>query len=343
MIAQEDIIIDAFPGYNELDLAGFRMHYLSDLVNITVIAEAQLTHSGLEKPLYFTKWLSEQKTEVKEKIKVIEVPLLSSSTSWEREIYTREFLFRFIKANFPDSKFILSDVDEIPSREQVEKLKKVDGIFHFHTPTFYRKINWQLRDEHVNWSRGVMGQVALNVFPNAGRFSKEIPKLTGAPGAHFSWLGIDEESLWIKSRAAAHTELNEDFWSSKALLNYCDLNRVDHLGRGRNRGCGIFKVIDLNSNKVTVAAFNFFPQWADTNPFIPNVGKRCWASMKVTAYVAEGRLAKLARSKFTPDYYFKSLNFVILSIVLLETAQSGWSHFKLVIKYVTAKIFRTPG
>jgi hypothetical protein len=65
--------------------------------------------------------------------------------------------------------------------------------------------------------------------------------------------------------------------------------------------------------------------------------------MKVTAYVGEGRLAKLTRSKFTPEYYFKSFTFIIFLIVLLETVQSGWSHIKLVIKYMAAKIFRNQG
>ena len=99
MIVNEDMIIDAFPGYNELELANFRINYLSDFVDLTVIAEARLTQSGLEKPLYFTKWLSEQNSVVKEKVRVIEVPLITSSTSWEREIYTLEFLFRYIKEN----------------------------------------------------------------------------------------------------------------------------------------------------------------------------------------------------------------------------------------------------
>ena len=343
MIANEDMIIDAFPGYNELELANFRIDYLSDFVDLTVIAEARLTQSGLEKPLYFTKWLSEQNSVVKEKVRVIEVPLVTSSTSWEREIYTREFLFRYIKENFSKSKFILSDLDEIPSRSQIKRLKEKNGIYHFHTPTYYRKINWQLRDQHIGWSRGVMGQIALNTYPNAGRFSKEIVNVGGDPGAHFSWLGVTDESLWEKSRAAAHAELNRNFWSSKELLDFCNLNRVDHLGRGRNKGCGVFKVIDLNSSEITVAAFNFFPPWADTTPNVPNMGMRYWASMKVTAYVGEGRLAKLTRSKFTPEYYFKSFTFIIFLIVLLETVQSGWSHIKLVIKYMAAKIFRNQG
>jgi hypothetical protein len=182
-----------------------------------------------------------------------------------------------------------------------------------------------------------MGKITLNIYPNAGRFSKEIVNIGGEPGAHFSWLGITDESLWEKSRAAAHAELNEDFWSSKELLEFCDLNRVDHLGRGRNRGCGVFKLIDLNSSEVGLAAFNFFPQWADTNPHFPNIGIRYWASMKVTAYVGEGRLAKFTRSKFAPECFFKSSSCMIFLIVLLETIQSGWSHFKLVVKYFVAK------
>lgn len=326
------MIIDSFPAFKEIELAQFRIMYLSSLVDLTIIAEARLTQSGLDKPLYFSKWLSNQNEEFKSRVIIIEVPLLATSTSWEREIYTREYLFDYVKVNYPRAKFILSDLDEIPSLEQVEDLSTTSGLFHFLTPTYYRKINWQLRDQHIRWSHGVMGEVALNIFPNAGRFSKQIPILNSVPGAHFSWLGIDKESLWEKSKAAAHSELNVNFWASQELLRYCDNYRVDHLGRGRNLGWGIFNVVNPNENGVTAAAYRFFPSWADMNTTMPKFGARFWASMKVTSFVADTRLASYARKRFKPDHYFTKRQLGIGLIVTAETLMSSLSNLRYVLR-----------
>jgi len=334
------MIIDAFPAFKEIELARFRIHYLSNLVDLTVIAEARLTQSGLEKPLYFKEWLAEQSDELRTKVRIIEVPLLSTSTSWEREIYTREYLFNYIKMNFLAEKFILSDLDEIPSRGQVEKLITSSGIFHFHTPTFYRKINWKLSDLHANWSHGVMGEVGLNIYPNGGRFSREIPRLIAAPGAHFSWLGIEKQSLWEKSKAAAHAELNETYWASEVLLQYCDKYRVDHLGRGRNLGWGIFNIIDLNNDEITGKAYEFFPNWADTGIDIPRFASRFWASMKITSYVAQTRLANYARKKFEPGKYFGAANLTVSLIVSTEIILSLLHHFKNILRGWIRKLWK---
>jgi hypothetical protein len=337
------MIIDSFPAFKEIELAQFRIMYLANLVDLTIIAEARLTQSGLEKPLYFRNWLSNQTAEFKSRVIIIEVPLLEASTSWEREIYTREYLFDHIKVNYPSAKFILSDLDEIPSLEQVESLRTTSGLFHFLTPTFYRKINWQLRDQHIRWSHGVMGEVALNIFPNAGRFSKQIPILMSVPGAHFSWLGIDEGSLWEKSKAAAHSELNENFWASHDLLRYCDKYRVDHLGRGRNQGWGMFNVTNPKENGITAAAYKFFPGWADVDTEIPRIGARFWASMKVTSFVADTKLASYARKRFEPDYYFTKRKLGIGLIVAAETLMSSLSNLRIIIRRTRVLLWKALG
>ena len=58
-----NMVIDAFPGFNEIELAAFRINYLSESVDLVVIAEAKLTHSGIEKPLYFKNWIRDQSSD----------------------------------------------------------------------------------------------------------------------------------------------------------------------------------------------------------------------------------------------------------------------------------------
>lgn len=60
------LTIDAFPGFNEIDLAAFRIKFLAGVVDRVVIAECHLTQSGKTKPLYFSKWLSSCEFDLRE-------------------------------------------------------------------------------------------------------------------------------------------------------------------------------------------------------------------------------------------------------------------------------------
>lgn len=311
-------MIDAFPGFNEIQLAEFRIRYLSELVDRVVIAESNLTQSGLEKKLYFQDWLENQTVDLQKRIEILRVPLEKQQTSWEREIFTREFLMDHLRDYYPNARFILSDLDEIPSKNQVEKLRQSDGIFHFHTPTFFRKINWQLKDQHLFWARGVMGQVSMAQYPNGGRFTKTFPWIEASPGGHFSWLGIDQNSIAKKSQAAAHEELNDNYWSSKMFIDFCDRYRIDHLGRGRSIGFGLFHVIyPLPVGLLTELSIPL-PQLVDSCETLPNFLSRFWASIKVTAYVGETKLSKMTRKKYQIEYFLASKNLTIYFLVLIE-------------------------
>lgn len=307
MINERDMVIDAFPGFNEVELAEFRITYLKDVVDKVVIAESELTHSGLSKPLHFSNWLARQPQILKDRIIVINVDLSNFETSWDREIHTREFLFEYILHNYPTSKYILSDLDEIPSKSQVSNLKQNTSTYHFHTPTSYRRINWQLTDSHAKWNRGVIGQVSENKELNAGRFTK-FPLIPGNPGAHFSYLGSGSKGVSEKYAAFAHTELDKKFWASEDLMDFCDKYRIDHLGRSRSAGFGVLKVNLDNSNDVLVAAQNFFPQYYDFALDLPARFMRYIASIRVTSYVRDGYIAKTQQKLFTPAFFFRSRN-----------------------------------
>ena len=313
-------VVDGFPAFNETSLASFRIRYLAGEVEKVVIAEARLTQSGIPKPLYFKSWLVAQARDIQSRVSVIEVPLSQKSTNWEREIYTREYLFHHIQEHYSDFKFILSDLDEIPSIEQVIELKKSSGLFHFMTPTYYRKINWQLQDNHVYWAKGVMGDVKENVYRHAGRFERDIPNLDSTSGGHFSWFGLDNWALANKSKAAAHSELHQDFWNSQNLLRYCDYHRVDHLGRSREKGFGLFRILNPLPKGILLELSRYFPDLVDYGVGCPNRVHRFWASCKVSAYVGETTLAKLLRSKYSVDDYFarggvKALIFVCIECI----------------------------
>ena len=49
------MIYDCFPFFNELDLLEIRLNELSGVVDRFVLSEAELTHNGDRKPLYFNE------------------------------------------------------------------------------------------------------------------------------------------------------------------------------------------------------------------------------------------------------------------------------------------------
>lgn len=340
MIIQKDMVIDAFPGFNEVELAEFRISYLKDVVDKVIIVESELTHSGLSKPLYFANWLANQSQTMKDRILVINVDLSNFATSWEREIHTREFLFDYISQKYPMAKYILSDLDEIPSKSQVLNLRSCAGNFHFHTPTSYRRLNWQLSDSHTKWKLGVMGLVSENREPNAGRFTK-FPLIPGDPGAHFSYLGSGSKEISEKYIAFAHTELNKKYWTSEKLIEYCDRYRIDHLGRSRSAGSGIFKVSRDNKNDVVESARRYFPQYFDLALDLPHIFMRYIASIRVSSYVGEGRISKTQQRLIQPGVFFSSRSPLVQIGPILEGMMTILAQLKLVSSDLKMRILRS--
>ncbi|MEY4433248.1 MAG: hypothetical protein RLZZ44_1382 [Bacteroidota bacterium] len=286
------MIIDCFPGFDEVKLAMFRLDYLAPAVDLTVIVESSLTHSGRPKELFFSEWHQSLSKFEQNKIKILHVNLENYADSWDREIATREKLVEYLKRNHPQEKFIISDLDEIPSLGQLEELKNADGIFHFLTPTFYRKLNWELTDAHKRWSRGVLGSVKYLNFVNAGRFDKNLKLLVGLPGAHLSYLGFDDEKLAKKLNSFAHVELQNVSVEAQQVMTISDKYKLDHLGRFRSQGFGLLNIIDCHENSVVESAAKTFPQFIDKDKSKPFLLKRLYMSAKLTAYYQKNLKAK---------------------------------------------------
>ena len=278
------MIIDVFPALDELELAKFRIDYLKDLVDVVVIGESKLTHSGIEKPLYLRDWHESLDPKRQSQIHLIEIELNKDAGSWEREIYSREYLVNYCKNTFSNAKIILSDLDEIPSQGQVKYIQNNAGIFHFLTPTCYRYLNWQLSDSHKHWAKGIMGDLELLNYPNGGRFVKELTILKSEPGAHLSYLGFSSEKLRNKLLSFAHTELQSAAIEASAILELSDKYKIDHLGRFESTGSGLITINKNFQSDVLLAASKTFPNLIDLNPKVPSYLCRILASAKLSAY-----------------------------------------------------------
>ena len=68
------MFIDGFLGFNEIRLAEFRINYLSEFIDHTIILESELTHSGISKQLFFTNYIQSQ-SRLNKNVEVIVVDL----------------------------------------------------------------------------------------------------------------------------------------------------------------------------------------------------------------------------------------------------------------------------
>lgn len=232
------MLIDAFMGFNELKLAEFRIRYLQKYVNQTIILESSITHSGRDKPLYFTDWLNSN-TEFLPKVQVITVDLSKLTENWERERYSRSFLYEYILLNYPNSKFIFSDLDEIPSCDQVQTFLDCDTYMKFSCLTYFRRANYRMEGRGRNWNRGVFGITNLPRIEQGGRFSKLPLVSSSSPGGHFSYLDYQDDSISKKLESFAHQELNFEFLKSKEFMDFCDKYSLSHIGGARHSGFGL--------------------------------------------------------------------------------------------------------
>jgi hypothetical protein len=193
------------PFCSELDVLEIRLAELDPVVDVHVIAEAPVTQSGAPKPLVFAEnrerfapWL--------DKIRhVVVEDMPTGGADWLREHHQREALSRGLDGLEPDDLVLLSDVDEIPRPDVIERF--ADGwcgggdcpnrlIFPMHV---YR-LNWKWPD--VNHSlcvcRVFRGR-ELPILETYGRWGvqnlrlREISTLWGEYGWHLSYMGGADE------------------------------------------------------------------------------------------------------------------------------------------------------
>jgi hypothetical protein len=126
------------PFFNELDMLEIRLATLDNVVDMHVIAEAPVTHTGLPKPLYFANNLERFRPWL-HKIVYVCVDDMPDET-WAREKHQRKALLRGVGDLDESERFLLSDVDEIPHPSAV--LHAGDGE-HLRCNMHVGRLNWR--------------------------------------------------------------------------------------------------------------------------------------------------------------------------------------------------------
>jgi len=116
-------IYDLFTFNNELDLLEIRLNELDSVVDRFVICESTMSHNNEPKPLYFSN-NRKRFEKFLHKIDLVIFDSVKHTDSWSIENDHRRALSEKIPVNLNEEDILLlSDLDEIPRKEIVEKLK----------------------------------------------------------------------------------------------------------------------------------------------------------------------------------------------------------------------------
>lgn len=117
-------VFDCFVFFNEFDLLEIRLHELAPVVDRFVIVEAPLTFTGKPKPLHFEENQARFADFADRIVHVVDNDQPAKASAWERQHHQRNALGRGIGEAAADDLIILSDLDEIPRRETIARIKE---------------------------------------------------------------------------------------------------------------------------------------------------------------------------------------------------------------------------
>jgi hypothetical protein len=284
------MVVDAVLANDEWELVLFRFRYLSPVVNKFYIAESSKTFSGLEKPLFFTEKIAElHALGYDVEVFDLDIPdsVLSSPDRWTVETYVRNTFLEKVCSRHPNDLVLFSDVDEIPSREQVVALREQGSrlqIMSIPTQVCLRKANWIEYQPEQWWGKWGNGLLGKHWVPRLRRLQH--PHVEGEAGAHLSYVGMDASAVRGKYQAFSHGELDRDDLASDAFLSFTDSFHISHLGRALEPGAGLLTVAHEDElTEVQRAVQEMKPEWCDFSPVSEPRHRRLVASWLVFSIV----------------------------------------------------------
>lgn len=218
------MIIDAFPFFNELRVLEWRLRELYDVVDRFVICESRETYGGDAKPLYLTDAIAAGKFDKwRDKIDVLVLDTLEPrcedrATGRMREAYQRNAMLPAIAKYMTNDRDVLSfgDCDEIPNaqaiRDAVWLFEKTDArIVRLKAHSYYYNLrtlcdygnDWAARPRIATWRgvREMVGLYALRMYPCEVALENA--------GIHLGYFGGTEQ---IRAKVATMRPYLQEYW-----------------------------------------------------------------------------------------------------------------------------------
>jgi hypothetical protein len=232
-------VYDCFPFFNELDVLEIRLKELWDVVDIFVLAESNLSHSGKPKEYIFennkdrfTQYLSKIRH-----IKIDDMP--ETNDSWVREKFQRICIDRGLYDMAPEDIVIVSDCDEITRAEIVELIKHDENNYNkyiLNIPQFQYKLNYMKvfnvsKNANIMVTRGRAYTNAQQEREYTFFWNAKPPETVFVDhgGWHFTYLGDDQHAI-TKIQNFAHTETDTPDMIRRHNIAWFIENKYGHHG-----------------------------------------------------------------------------------------------------------------
>ena len=252
------MLIDSFLFFNETELAELRIKYLNKIVDHFVIVEADITHQGKKKAWNFPKILESNLKAFSNKIQYHQLNIdpekikneeswiiddIKGDDAWRIENFQRNYIKTACKKFSNEDILIISDIDEIPSKQKLEFIKSCDFktiapvVFQQHL--FHVDCNF-LRLE--NWKGSIVTTMEIcNAYsPQKLRRSRNRISHLSESGWSFSSFGSPYK-IKEKLEAIAHKEFNSDKFKNIDHIVHCQKTGTDLFHRKVK-----FKKVDKN-------------------------------------------------------------------------------------------------
>lgn len=202
-------IVDVCLVNDETFLLESRLAYLSSIVSHSIFVEADYTHSGRRKVGSIADRLAKRPLGSCEVVRVsIPKRVREKGNRWAIEEYSRQWAVEYASSKNPSSIIMISDIDEIPSREQVSSLNselETRKVVSLPMVVSYGYVNLVDRGGKAFWRKAKAFQSEYRSFSIRLDFA---PSVTGPPGQHFRYLALRAPGLAQKHGDYAHEELD---------------------------------------------------------------------------------------------------------------------------------------
>lgn len=233
------------PFLNEVDLLEVRLRELEGIVDVHVIAESPRTYAGAEKPLHFAEqrhrfdpWLDQIRYVVTTRLESFTHQHFGDKARWQRENGQRAALAEGLDGLEPHDVVILSDVDEIPRRQTVERYIALGESRLIRPPLPMHLYRTGLRIVQpqaslLRFCRGALlatntpedvRRMPTRPFPDRGQ---RAPYDASRWGWHMSYFG-GVDAIRYKVAQAAHPEEDIAAWLEPTVLAECIAVGRDH-------------------------------------------------------------------------------------------------------------------
>lgn len=208
-------IYDTFMIFNELDMADLRFHVLNPVVDMFIVVESGMTHSGNPKPRVFGDALDAGYfSEFADKIIYSYLPTLEGNDSWTREHNQRAAISDVLRTfAAPEDWVIVGDADEIVNPEAIRYA--FEGNKHAAWDTFKLELDFYYYDVQHRVKQGwAIGMARWKWDQDANKIRtcefSSTPMVIDNAGWHFSYFG-DAEAIMRKAQAFMHHDWVEHY------------------------------------------------------------------------------------------------------------------------------------